>query len=853
MHMIGCSTLALIITVLTVLSSLVEASQSTRPAGSGVLFASQPANQGGAAGPSAPVAIAGKVTDSQGRLVEGAEVVVYQVAFSSSPYAPKAEVLEETTTGTDGTFTFSGDRGAPLSRGSCVVARKEGYAVGWAVRRMQGEQRFDITLEEPKDLSGVVVDEQGQPVAEAQVSIAAAANGKAADQQDPGIWTMPGFFNAKTDSDGRFVFASMPAGATFELLVGKPGYATVSTLGPLMMAGGPAKLQFSPGQAGIRMPLSREASIQGVVVERVGDQPVAGVAIMIQPDSRRPLMPLRSVISGSDGTFRMGDLAAGSYTVQLQTVMGRTAEWVADPVRVSVTAGQTKRDVQIQLVKGGIVEVLVKDAAGEPVGRASVNIRRVQDQQSFGGRTDENGLARVRVTAGQYLLSGVSRDGTPGRVIRQPEQVAVEEGATRRIEHVLSSAPKVAGIVRDQAGNPLAGVKFDVLPMTAVREEIMSDASGKFEVAWDPSTWGPQGTTFVLVARDVARNLAEAVDLDEQGGNLDVTLQPGVVVTGTVQSEQGQPLPGARVRVVMQAFRWGAPLNRSDLATAGPEGKFELKAIPPERQYTVSAVADGYGRRDVRVDPGAIKDSRFDAGPFQLTRADLSITGIVVDPNDKPVAGASVYGYGEGQPDPHVMQTDAEGKFAIKGVCPGPIRLTVNSSGSSRLYGSAQAEGGATDLRIVVSARSTTMAYMPRKSASLKGKPLPELKDLGIHLPGEAEGKMLLVCFWDMGQRPSRYGMTQLAARAAQLGTKGVTIVAVHAAKVEDGTLGQWGERSKIPFTMGAIPGDIDKTKFAWGVASLPHLILTDKKRAVVAEGFGLADLDKQIETAAGR
>jgi hypothetical protein len=30
-------------------------------------------------------------------------------------------------------------------------------------------------------------------------------------------------------------------------------------------------------------------------------------------------------------------------------------------------------------------------------------------------------------------------------------------------------------------------------------------------------------------------------------------------------------------------------------------------------------------------------------------------------------------------------------------------------------------------------------------------------------------------------------------------------------------------------------------------------LILTDKKHVVVAEGFGLSDLDKQIETAAAR
>jgi hypothetical protein len=327
------------------------------------------------------------------------------------------------------------------------------------------------------------------------------------------------------------------------------------------------------------------------------------------------------------------------------------------------------------------------------------------------------------------------------------------------------------------------------------------------------------------------------------------------VITGTVLSEQDQPLPGARVRVMMRASRVTAPLGRTHLATAGPDGKFEIKALPLEREYTVTAVAEGFGSRNVRVDPGAIEGNRFDAGTFKLTRADLSITGIVVDPNDKPVAGANIYGYGDGQPDSLVIQTDAEGKFTIKGVCPGPIRLQVDARRGPRpMYGMAQAEGGATDLRIVISGRSTSgrIGLMPPRAASLKGKTLPPLKDLGIDLPADAEGQMLLVCFWDMGQRPSRYCLTQLAAQADPLREKGVRIVAVHAGQVEPGTLNQWLEKNKIPFPSGTISGDINKTKSAWGVSSLPHLILTDKKHTVIAEGIGVDDLDKQIG-AAGR
>jgi hypothetical protein len=41
-----------------------------------------------------------------------------------------------------------------------------------------------------------------------------------------------------------------------------------------------------------------------------------------------------------------------------------------------------------------------------------------------------------------------------------------------------------------------------------------------------------------------------------------------------------------------------------------------------------------------------------------------------------------------------------------------------------------------------------------------------------------------------------------------------------------------------------------DELRYAWGIQSLPWLILTDKKHTVVAEGFSLDDLDKQIDAA---
>ena len=132
----------------------------------------------------------------------------------------------------------------------------------------------------------------------------------------------------------------------------------------------------------------------------------------------------------------------------------------------------------------------------------------------------------------------------------------------------------------------------------------------------------------------------------------------------------------------------------------------------------------------------------------------------------------------------------------------------------------------------------------------LVGKPLPDLKNLDIDPSAtDADDKMILVCFWDMEQRPSRYCIRQLAKQAEQLKQKGVTVVAVQVSKVDKNKLNEWVKEYNIPFTIGMIQGDEEKTKFNWGVKSLPWLILSDQQHIVRSEGFGIDELDERTTT----
>jgi len=126
---------------------------------------------------------------------------------------------------------------------------------------------------------------------------------------------------------------------------------------------------------------------------------------------------------------------------------------------------------------------------------------------------------------------------------------------------------------------------------------------------------------------------------------------------------------------------------------------------------------------------------------------------------------------------------------------------------------------------------------------SLIGKPLPDFENIKIDFKsGQAKGGMLLLCFWDMNQRPSRNCLLKLTMRAKELKQKDITVVVVQSSKVDEDKINEWFEKNNIPFPAGMIEGDEKEVRFTWGVKSLPWLILTDKEHNVTAEGFGLDD-----------
>jgi hypothetical protein len=713
---------------------------------------------------------------------------------------------------------------------------------------MREDRQSEMVLGEPKELAGHVVDEAGRPVAEARVSIPVAVL-----TPEEGRLYLPeqaaaDLLTVQTDATGRFVFARLPATGSVELLVEKPGRATTCTYDPA----GPADVcQFCPGQAGIKVILPPEARIQGSTIEKTAGKPVGSVRILALPEPGGFPLQADPTEAAPDGRFEIGGLPAGSYRVQLMPQAGTPAEWVAQPVRVDVEEGKTATDVKLELVKGAVIEVFVKGGAnGKPIDMARVRLSDSRREEVLAGGTDDAGLARFRVLPGQYSIFSPAKEGYAAE--DRQEEVSLAEGETKRVEWTLSSTPRIAGTVRDGAGKPLGGV--ELMLMIPGGGSARTDPDGRFEIRWDPASWKQSDITPLLAARDVQRNLAAMIPLDADTRSLDIKLDPAMAVTGTVVNHEGKPLAGARIRILVNVSPYVfAFAEERPAAATSADGRFEIRAIPVGPRYMVTAAADGYGTQTRSTDGFAARENRLDLGTFTLAPANLSVSGIVVDAQGEPVAGASVHMYGIGQPERSNAQTDGEGRFRIDGVCAGSVSLRAGTRGSNPTYGDAIAQAGATDVKIVVAEQGPAGPYVPRKPPSLVGKPLPDLETVGVELPADANDRMLLVCFWDMNQRPSRHCVAQLARQAAQWREQGLTVILVQAAKIEEGAAARWLAENKVPFPAGNLTGDIEKTRFAWGVVSLPHLILTNKRHIVVAEGFGLGELDERIQIASGQ
>jgi len=752
-------------------------------------------------------------------------------------------------------------RGIPVDADRISLGFKHPQYVGdWATRSIRGDEistLFDrkhvVTLTKGLTVSGRVLDDQGRPLSRVAVILAPAYSQGFRYEYAYTLTDGSGSFRFNCSDNDRA--DTTEDGGSTGVLVETPGYV------PMLQ-----RVVVEPNLAPLEFRLSRGRPLTVRVVD-ANDRPIAGAATVV--DALTEDHRYGYWLDDTDDQGRVRIPNAPNHEV-LFTVMqsgyvsvrGHALAVSDDEQVVKMEPSPRIRGVVRDARTGDLVRefaVSVQEAvspgrvmAGDPIRFKEGRFELIRDE----ARTNDLQLRVLAVgykptTSEAIRMEGVRTlefklEADPSFDAKALEQAI---GRSDRSETLV-----VTGTVVDPNGRPVPKAAINVYPPSST--EAITTAEGEFKLRCSAARFGMMGmpgpgqnlTPYVL-ARSRDRNLAVAMEFDQTAAeDLKIALSPGVILSGKVTDAQGKEVPGAKLSLTFWPGQMGFGMPEES-ARPDASGRFEIRAVPAGHRFSVSATAEGYGQEYVDARTDQAVGSRMDLEPMVLKPANLEISGVVVDVNDQPVSGIRVGCFGRGQRPRPQIKTDAQGRFVIRGVCAGPASVQANSSDrNTPLFGQVQTEGGATDVRIVVSSRMMAGRYVPAKPRSLVGKPLPPPAQVGLESAMDAAAdRAILLCFFDMNQRPSRNAVTTLAKRAEELKQKGVTLIAVQAAEAEGVALEQWVKDQGLAIPVGSIKTDIKKTTFAWGVQSLPWLILTDKNHNVMAEGFPVGELDAKI------
>ena len=481
-----------------------------------------------------------------------------------------------------------------------------------------------------------------------------------------------------SDAKGRFRLEGLGAGpTTIEAAATTYGRATRWGVRP----GESVELFLLPG-----------ATISGTVRDE-GGRPVANAAVRVLGDLPSSLIPPAERADGA-GRFTFAGLEAGRYTVVARE--GPRAPAVAT---VSVeTRGDASAD--LTLGEGGFVTGRLADGHDRPLA-GRVRVAGLDGQPLHPLIHD---LVQVEAGAdGRFALGPVPMGelqveaSAPGYSARTLETVLEGRSRTADLgEVVLETGLAIRGFVRDRQGLGVAGAAITGFGRSQGYErplEATAADDGSFVLA------GLKPGSFQVTARAPGYARAQ-VTVAAGADDVELTLDSGGAILGTVVDGRGQPVEGARVTAQSEPRddEGGMAMAMADEGA----GRFTLRDVRPGL-YVLEARAPRHASgtlSGVRVTAGRT----VDVGPVRL-RAGGLVRGIVTDASNEPVPGASVrIETGTPRGLDTTAQTDGAGAFEIGGAPTGRFNVAARhpSFAPARVAGEIEAEGDTADVRIVM-------------------------------------------------------------------------------------------------------------------------------------------------------
>ena len=639
--------------------------------------------------------ITGIVTDSTGNPVAGASILVDRIdprqsgaslGSSGTSYQWRAAygLDHQARSELDGTFRLAG-----LDRRLSHLLTVEAPGFVRASTELPGigssaTEPLDIVLNRGHRTWGKVVDTDGRPVHAAGVVLLPASRnprGGTVLNYDSGL-------TATTDVDGVFEFPAIASGS-YQLTVDHSEFASRT----------PTSIEIPGGEGEIDVgstTLTPGLQIEGLVVGP-DRRPVAGALVSALHPYTAPTPAgegSRTATTDADGRFRIGGLPDLLVDVGVQ----------ADGYAASHVKGvkpATNDVLEIELNRGAVLAGRVVDTAGDVVSGAMVILFSTgpgpltgfnrPDQQPV--TTDADGRFRVELLSPGSWLASASAHTSAGRAgSTENVPIHLRTGEVREIELVLVSHDALlVGVVTNHLGDPVEQAEVTVIAGGAPGGsswQTSAGPGGRFRSG--PVT---AGDATIVASHPEYRQTVREITLDPGTNEVSLVLEPGLEITGTVRSADGQPIPLAAVMAEfdlapeeMQQFmndpsnrsRRGSPLQPIETLT-DRNGDYRLAGLDAGA-YRLKALADGYGSgnavsQQVRLEGGSVAGVDI-VLPAQAT-IEVRIAG-------QPLAGLNV-GVQQGVYDYRAATEDPSGNHRVEGLGPGAWTVTAHAIDGRRV------------------------------------------------------------------------------------------------------------------------------------------------------------------------